>query len=712
MTFTGDVIEFRNVDYLGTEAWGRYEMDCTNPNVVVWDITNCSDIKQIEVENSTGIITFTDSCKVLKNYLAIDSKSVSAFPVPEFMGYVPGQNLHAINQADMVIITHPDFMTEAERLAEAHRTKDQFTVAVATTEQVYNEFSSGTPDATAYRRFVRMLYDRALTNGKPDEKPKYLLLFGKGSFDNRKILTDSGNNLVLTYQADNSLYGTQSYVTDDYFSYLENGEGVNNGSYTMDIAVGRFPVTTIQQAADVVNKTINYMDNADYGDWKNQLSFVSDDGESNVFMNMTDLLAETVSTDFPSYHANKLYLDAFPQTNTNYGQTCLPATEKLLSAINSGVFYINYTGHGFEGGWAHENLLPATDIANLSNQHLPFWISASCDFMKFDGKVVSAGEQVILNPNGGGIGILAAARPVYASQNSSLNKAFLQNLFTSENGNHLRVGDVILKSKNSLLVEINKLSFIYMGDPAVRLNYGDEFIISTQSINGNEVTENDTLNTNSVNVIQGSITDRNNRKLDDFNGNMYLSVYDKEQSIVTLGDELYNVAPFAYNDRPLLIQSEAIQVVAGDFSYSFLLPDNNSDEYGIGKIIYYAKDDVNKYEAKGFLSNFNIGKKTATSTPQMPFEDTYQLNNFPNPAQYQTCFEIKGQDDIISFNIDIFDISGKLIRSLSSISKNKIDWDLTTISGTKSAPGVYYYYAKIKTMNGIVRSKANKLIIR
>lgn len=711
LIFAGDVMEFRDVDYLGTETWGRYEMNCTNPNVVIWDITNHSDIEQIEVNSNAGIISFTDSCKSLKNYLAINPKNASAFSSPEIMESVPTQNLHAINQADMVIITHPDFLEQAERLAEVHRTKDQFIVAVVTTDQVYNEFSSGTPDATAYRRFIRMLYDRALANNKPDEKPKYLLLFGKGSFDNRKILSDSGDNLLLTYQADNSLSETWSYVTDDYFSYLENGEGVNNGSYTMDIAVGRFPVTTVQQAADVVNKTINYINNADYGSWKNELSFVSDDGESNVFMNMTDLLAKTISTDFPLYHANKLYLDVFPQTNINYPPTCPAATEKLISSINSGMFYINYTGHGFEGGWAHENLLSTTDIANLRNQYLPLWISASCDFMKFDGKVISAGEQVILNPVGGGIGILAAARPVYASQNFSLNKVLLQSLFTPENGNYLRVGDVILKSKNSIPPEINKLSFIYIGDPAVRLNYGDEYIVETQQINGSDISESDTLKTNSTNIIQGSITDGNNRKIDNFNGSLYLSVYDKEQSIVTLGDELYNEAPFKYNDRPMLIQSEAIPVISGDFSYSFLLPDNQSDEYGIGKIIYYAKDEANKYEAKGFLSDFTIGKKLTASLHQFPLEDDYQLSNFPNPAQYQTCFKMEGQSDIISFNVDIFDISGKLIRSLNSIAGNKIYWDLTTTSGAKSAPGVYYYYAKIKTTSGMMRSRANKLII-
>jgi hypothetical protein len=179
-----------------------------------------------------------------------------------------------------------------------------------------------------------MFYDRATAAGNVSERPAYLLLFGKGVFDNRSMLDDSGESLVLTYQADNSLNQIVSYVTDDYFSYLEDGEGVQPQSYSMDVAVGRFPVTTTQQATDVVNKTIRYMHNTDYGSWKNQLCVVADDGDSNYHITQADNNAQTLSDKLPAFHANKVYLDAFSQTSSKYGQTCLPAKEKLQSVLN------------------------------------------------------------------------------------------------------------------------------------------------------------------------------------------------------------------------------------------------------------------------------------------------------------------------------------------------------------------------------------------
>lgn len=691
-------------------------MTNSNPNVQIWDITDKQDIYRIITGNADGEMSFVDSGNDIRHYLAIDPTAGPAFPKPEIIQTIPNQNIHAIAQADMVIITHPNFLTHAETLAQAHRQKDNMSVTVVTTEQVYNEFSSGTPDATAYRRVMKMFYDRAITSGNTIYPPKYLLLFGKGSFDNRKILTDSGDNLVLTYQADNSLIETLAYTTDDYFTFLEDNEGLQAHYHSMDVAVGRFPVTTVQQATDVVNKTINYMNNSNKGRWKNELYFVGDDGDYNTHMTMADSLASYMSNNYKSYHTNKIYLDAFKKDSLEIEGRYPSVKDSLLIALENGLLLLNYTGHGGRDFLANEQILKNNDINTLKNQHLPLWIGATTDFVKFDSRFVSAGESVLLNPNGGGIGVFSATRPSYASQNFNLNNGLIQHLFAKENGQHIRVGDAIRKAKNNLGHEINKLSFIYLGDPAIKLNYGDNYQIITSSINKNGNLGTDTLKANTTNTIEGYIADENSNKITGFNGTVYISVYGKTQTITTLRNSNFqNEKAFVYNDRPVVLHSEAIPVVNGDFSCSFILPKDIHEEYGYGRINFYAHDNANDYEAQGYFEEFIIGGIDNTSAVITPDADNLSseitVANHPNPAKEQTCFVINTDNEIVNCTIDIFDVSGRDVCSVSVSGQNRITWDLTTNGGQRVISGIYFYRARIKTIEKEIYTKANRIII-
>lgn len=716
LIMSGPAMQFQNIDYLGQNTFNQYILTNENSNVQIWDITDQQDIYRIITRNEDGKMSFTDSGNDIRHYLAIDPTAASAFPKPDIIGTIPNQNIHAIEQADMVIITHPNFLTQAETLAQAHRQKDNMTVTVVTTEQVYNEFSSGTPDATAYRRIMKMFYDRATTSGNPANFPKYLLLFGKGSCDNRKILTDSGDNLVLTYQADNSLIETLAYTTDDYFTFLEDNEGLQIQSHSMDIAVGRFPVTTVQQATDVVNKTIGYMNNSNKGRWKNKLCFVGDDGDYNTHMTMADSLASYMSNNYKSYHTNKIYLDAFKKDSLEIGGRYPSVKDSLLIALENGLLLLNYTGHGGRDFLANEQILTNNDINTLKNQHLPLWIGATTDFVKFDSTFVSAGESVLLNPNGGGIGVFSATRPSYASQNFNLNNGLIQHLFAKENGQHIRVGDAIRKAKNNLGHEINKLSFIYLGDPAIKLNYGDNYQIITSSINKNGNLGTDTLKANTTNTIEGYIADENSNKVTGFNGTVYISVYGKTQTITTLRNSNFqNEKAFVYNDRPVVLHSEAIPVVNGDFSCSFILPKDIHEEYGYGRINFYAHDNANDYEAQGYFEEFIIGGIDNTSAVITPDADNLSseitVANHPNPAKEHTCFVINTDNEIVNCTIDIFDVSGRDVCSVSVSGQNRITWDLTTNGGQRVISGIYFYRARIKTIEKEIYTKANRIII-
>ena len=605
LTMSGSSMQFQNVDNLGLSAYNQYLLSNTNSNVQIWDITDPQNIGLISTQTVNAKMSFIDSGNDLKSYIAIDPTAAGDFPKPEIVGTVSNQNLHSITQADLVILTHPNFLAQAQTLAQAHRDKDNLTVAVVTTDQVYNEFSSGTPDATAYRWVMKMLYDRALNSNSSLNLPKYLLLFGRGSFDNRKIIPNSGDNFIITYQAENSLVTTMSYVTDDYFTLLDDNEGTRVDANLMDIGVGRFPVTTTQQATDIVSKTIGYISNKDKGYWKNQLCYLADDGDASLHAKQADSIAVSVARSFPSFQQDKIYLDAYTQEVSASGQSYPVAKTHLLNLIQTGTFLLDFTGHAGATGLTNESVLSLADVKKLTNTHLPLMIGATCDFLQFDVQVVSGGEQFLLNPNGGGIGILSAARPVYASQNFTLNKLLNDNLFKKQNGKALRLGDVISYAKNNVGTEINKLSYVFMGDPAVKLNFPTDYKVITRKVNESTIFGNDTLRALSVDTIQGFIADDNGNTITNFNGSIHAVVYDKIQRINTLNND--GDGAMTYSDRPNTLFSGNADVKNGIFSFSFMLPKDIKYNYGGGRINYYAADETNNVEAQGCFENFTIG---------------------------------------------------------------------------------------------------------
>lgn len=605
LKMAGSAMQFQNVDYLGSNDYCQYLLSSAGSNVKIWDITDPSNITNIATTNLNGKMAFTAPANTLSNYLAIDPTAASAFPKPEIDGDIPNQNLHALPEAELVIITHPNFLAQAQALAQAHRDKDNMTVDVVTTDQVYNEFSSGTPDATAYRWMVKMLYDRAIASNNTSDLPQYLLLFGRGSYDNRGVSLNSGNNFILTYQAENSLVLTSSYVTDDYFGLLDDNEGTQVTSDLLDVGVGRFTVTNAQQATDVVNKTINYMNNKDKGPWKNQLCFLADDGDAALHMRQADSVAVSVARKFPAYQVNKIYLDDFLQEITASGQSYPIAKTKFLNLVNSGLLLLDYTGHASPTAWANEGILTINDVKALTNKHLPLFVGATCDFLQFDGATVSAGENVLLNPLGGGIGILSSARPVYAAQNLTLNKLFCENLFKKVNGQNLRIGDVLVLAKNNIGSEINKLCYVYLGDPALKLNYPTTYQVITDTINQSTTVGNDTLRALSTATIHGFIADDNKSKISNFNGNLHVTIYDKAQWVTTLNNE--GDGALTYSDRPNVLFSGDVNVTGGTFKFTFMLPKDIKYNFGNGRINYYAQDDTLNAEAQGYFENFVIG---------------------------------------------------------------------------------------------------------
>jgi len=505
----------------------------------------------------------------------------------------------------LVIVSHPNFMAQARELAALHEQNDGLSTIVVTPDQVYNEFSSGIPDPAAIRNFMKMLYDKA---SSLSNMPKYLLLFGDGSYDNKTPISGNGSikntNYVITYESANSISPSYSYVSDDYFGLLNDNENISTG--LLDIGIGRLPVQTPEQAYDMVKKIKKYVDHKSLGDWRNEICFIADDEEGNSFMRDADKLATNLSKSYPSLNIEKIYLDAYQQVSTSTGQRYPDVNRAILNQLNKGALIFNYIGHGGDQLLAAEEVVTVDDINQWKNEQYPLFITATCEFGRYDNyQLTSAGELVLLNPDGGGIGLLTTTRVVYEDLNYELNEQFYLNAFAKTPDNqYFRLGDIVRKTKNGSSNNVNKLCFTLLGDPALRLAYPIDKCIVTDSINHKPANVTDTLNAYEYVTISGHISDTTGNLNSNFNGIIYPTIFDKAHEITTLANDLGSTPFEFYLQNNILYRGKAT-IKRGQFTFNCILPRDIDYNFGMGKIDYYAHDSVS--DISGCFEKVTIG---------------------------------------------------------------------------------------------------------
>lgn len=613
LTLSGDAMPFRNVSSIGIGNISQFDLQNASGSTKVWDITSTNNIQEMQTTLNGSQLSFTTTTDGLKEFIAFNVNG--SFPNPEKLEQVSNQNLHGIDHPDMVIITPDDFEGASNDLAAFHRSNENISVAVVKLSQVFNEFGSGKPDISAIRDLMKMLYDRAGTDTAL--MPRYLLLMGDGSYDPKGRIANN-NNLVSTYQSYESISMIDTYTSDDFFGLLDNNEGgdITNTSQLMDIGVGRLPVTTVTEAQDVVNKIINYkrpvvsascVQLNSNNSWRNTLTFVSDDLDTDgtVFENFTDNLAEANRTAHPVYNFEKIYSDAYKQLQTPAGSRYPEVNTAILNRINSGALVINWVGHGGETNWAHERIFNMADIIPLENKEkLPLFITATCDFSRYDLPDRTAGEWLVVNGKGGGIAAITTVRLVYQSANEVTNIAAFQGLFNTFEGRYPTLGEAVMIAKNLANTGNNNRKFTLLGDPALTLNY-PRYNVATVAVNNKPVAmSHDTLKALSQVTITGEVQDDNGNKLTSFNGVVYPLVYDKLSNLQTLGNDQPSIYNFKMY-KNTLFKGKA-SVTNGSFSFSFMVPKDINYQYGNGRISYYA-DNGNYVDAHGYSTDIVIG---------------------------------------------------------------------------------------------------------
>lgn len=602
MTWYGSQVLYRVLPSAGVT---RYTIAGAPATTRIFNVNKGTDIEELVTVQDGGNMAFAYATGTFTEFAGISGST--SFWVPQMVGKIGNQNLHGLPVVDAIYITPTAFYKEAIRLAAFHQQRG-VSIHVINVNDIYNEFSSGAQDISAIRDFLRMFYVR----GSGAAKLKYVTFWGRASYD-YKYRISNNSNFVPTYQSVASQSPLTSYCSDDYFGFLDDGEGKWDGASDpkefLDVAIGRLPVSDETEAANATDKIINYYKADHMGDWRNKIVFVADDEDGGLHQRDANIMANSVINRFKNYNVQKVWIDAYKEEVVAGGQRYPSAQKAIVDAVQKGCFIINYTGHGGELGWAAERILTIEDITSWTNTvRLPLFVTATCEFSRFDDPArKSAGELTFLSTQGGSIALFTTVRLVSAYSNTVLNTYFYNRvgLDSTSKSAPKPLGEIMRLTKNDyLLTDNNERNFTLLGDAVMMLAY-PKYNVVTTSINNKPVIDvTDTLKALSKVTITGAVQNLSGQLLP-FNGDVYPTVYDKPSTYQTLVNNTTSLPKLQFDMQNNIIYSGVASVVNGVFSFSFIVPKDIAYQVGRGKISYYTTNSVE--DANGYNQNFLVG---------------------------------------------------------------------------------------------------------
>lgn len=644
----GDFFPFRLMpSQFGAEESAIWIQNVGNAHWL-WDVTNPLAPVLQEGRLSAGNLVFAIDENIERRYALFDP--AKARPVDGWTA-IENQDIHAIADADMLIITAPHFLSQAQELADFHAEKDGLLSVVVNVDHIFNEFGTGTPDPTGIRDFIRMVYRRSAGH------LKYVTLFGRASFDFRDLLGYDLNR-VPCYETMIQPYHETSFCTDDYFGLMDDGEGVNSGG-RVDLGVGRLPVSTPEEADDILLKIKHYADRrATHGEWMTNHLFVSDDETKSYLTNNEDYNA-AMDTLAPAININKVYCGVYQRVSTTSGSRFPQVNADIVDNIENGLLSLTYTGHGGVVALADERIFGTTEIATLNNfDRLPFVFTATCEFSKYDNPLLlSAGEQMFLQPNGGAIAMLTTVRLTYGVNNVKIGRAMTTVLYNRDsNGRALRIGDISRMAKanpanftnSSASTVSSNISHVLFGDPALRLAMPEEEV-KTLRVNGMAAGADEVqLHAMSMVTVEGEIHTALGQFDSQFNGELWVRFFDQKLRMTVPYDG--GSLPVSYH-KDVLYRGKAT-VRNGRFTLAFQVPKDISPDFGEPRFSYYAYDSIRDIDAMGYFDGLTIG---GTDPAMVPDDEGPKITFYWNSPDFENGDVVEASGVLYA---DLYDAQG------------------------------------------------------
>jgi len=479
------------------------------------------------------------------------------------------------NGPNMVIVCDASMRNAADRL-RLHRLSNlpfygNPSVRVATTQDIYANFSGGLPDPMAVRNYFKYLFE---TFGDANGSPRlaYALLLGDANEDFRNHVSQ-----IPDYVPTN-VYFTRltlfAFATDDWFSHLDD-EDLIPGAAVSDIAVGRLPAGSVDEADVMVNKVIAYESQAPRESWRNRYILVADDENSSFvgacetqWTDESEIIATQKGPEFPE--TQKIYLTEYPLI----AQVKPQSRAAFLEAWNAGAMVINYIGHGSSQQMADEQVFLGSDVSQLNNGlRLPLLMAYSCtigDFANPAGKSLS--EKLLLREEGGAIATITASRESYPNPNEKLCFAVFEKFLPRYlDERPLPLGLSLGYAKFAALgetafqpfLEENSWKYNLLSDPALRLGVARQHVTFT-SVGG------DTLVAGSRRTLRGAVRNSTGGVDAGFNGQVDVVV--REPATRRLYQTDCGPVPARYLVAGGIIYQGSADVTNGQFEVNFRVP--------------------------------------------------------------------------------------------------------------------------------------------
>ncbi|RXR17885.1 type IX secretion system sortase PorU [Flavobacterium amnicola] len=620
-----------NINNLGV---CQYQFSSASNISQVWDITDIYNVSSISNTNNANF-SFKANMGEVRKYIAID-KSDLFTPIYDTDATVYNQDIkgtifndanNTFKDIDYLIVTPYWLKTQADKLANFHRTKSGLNVKVVTLTGIYNEFSSGKQDIGAIRNLVKYVYDNASDDSK---RLKYLCLFGDASFDFKDRIKNN-TNVVPIFHSLYSFSVASSYISDDYFVLMDSDEGdMDAGFKGLDIAVGRVLASSVVQAEQMVAKIIDYHNEKSYGKWRNNITMISDDADRDSDASLqvdVDQLSDAIYAQKPFLNVKKIHSDSYVQETTSGGQKYPKVRENFVNSFSQGTLVVNYFGHGGEDGLAGERIFEKSDAITLYNKYkYPLFITVTCEFTKFDDPTrLTAGEFVYWNASGGAIGMVTTTRQIGQFTGSQFNLALASNLYSYGSDQYPTIAEAVRLTKNMNTSTGNYVIF-YLGDPALKLAIPKPKIVLTK-INDVPVSgTTDLLKALSFVKLSGEVVDESNAVISNYNGELSVSVFDKEIDRVTLGNDgtVVGTGVFIMDFKTLgetIFRGNA-SVTNGQFEFGFIVPRDIKIAEGNGRVSFYAKknavlEDQTGYDLSIKVGGVNVNAEADTKPPRV-----------------------------------------------------------------------------------------------
>lgn len=616
-----------NLQGFGKQFPFQYDLASSNTGIASYNFSNASSIPQIwnitdiynisNIENNSGSqFSFKANLGETQKYIALDSNDYYT-PLRENKSKINNINIKGtvfqnsqgeFQDIDYIIIA-PDFLrSQAEKLANFHRSNSSLNTKVLTLESIYQEFSSGKQDIAAIRNCIKYIYDNA---SSVDKKIKYVNLFGDASFDYKNNITNNSNIVPIYESLTSNTTGEASFASDDFYGLMDDTEGnITTNFGGIDIAVGRMLVSNTVQAEEMVTKVIEYHNKKSFGHWRNNYITIADDSDKAsdaTLQSRQNTLADEIKSQKPFLNVFKIFLDSYTQEASAGGQRYPKAKTDFYNEFEKGALIFNYLGHGGEDGLASERIWDKTDSQNLNNQYkYPLFITITCDFSRFDNPTrPTAGEYIYWNSKGGAISLVSTIRSIGQFSAENFNDVFTKNLLSYSTNEYVSTAEALRISKNENPNSATNV-ILYIGDPALFLAIPKPKIILSK-VNDIPVTEPlPDFKSLAKMKITGQVTDENNTPLTSYNGVVSTILFDKEITQSTLNND-GNSPSIDFDILGEAIFRGNATVTNGQFEYSFIVPKDIRIPLANGKISFYSQKNQTLENITGYDLSIKVG---------------------------------------------------------------------------------------------------------